>query len=58
MSVIPPLTASGEFKRIQLGDLVIVYERFDSMKAMIVTDNGQYHNRYGNFFMKVSMPCI
>jgi hypothetical protein len=58
MSVISPLTPSGEAKHIQIGDLVIVYERFDSMKAVTIIDNGHYQNRYGNFYMNVSMPCI
>lgn len=43
---------------IEEGDMVIVYERFDSMKAMTVTAAGGYQNRFGHFMMKVSMPCI
>lgn len=31
----------------------MVYERFDSMKAVKVTPKGQYSNRWGNFAMKV-----
>ncbi|KAL6778625.1 hypothetical protein ACKKBF_B15500 [Auxenochlorella protothecoides x Auxenochlorella symbiontica] len=37
---------------IQEGSLVVVYERFDSMKAVKVTPKGQYSNRWGNFAMK------
>ena len=43
---------------IEEGDMVILYERFDSMKALTVTANGSYQNRFGLFMMKVSMPCI
>lgn len=34
------------------GDLVIVYERFDSMKALTLTAKGTYNNKFGNFAMK------
>ena len=38
---------------IQAGDLVIVYERFDSMKSVYVNPGASYGNRYGNFKLKV-----
>lgn len=58
MSLLSPLTPSGQAKHIQIGDLVVVYERFDSMKSVTISEDGHYQNRYGNFYMKVSMPCI
>lgn len=44
--------AAAEPRRIKAGDLVIVYERYDSMKSMTVTHKGQYNNRWGSFKMK------
>ena len=38
---------------IRAGDLVIVYERFDSMKSVYVNPGESYGNRYGNFKLKV-----
>ncbi len=38
---------------IQEGDMVVVYERFDSMKAVTVTLRGSFNNKFGNFAMKV-----
>ena len=35
------------------GDLVIVYERFDSMKAYDVDASKTYHGRFGLFPVKV-----
>ena len=44
---------------IQAGDLVIVYERFDSMKSVYVKPGESYGNRYGNFKVKVgSLSCV
>ena len=43
---------------IQEGDMVIVYERFDSMKAVTVSAKGQYQNRFGCFLMKVRSVSI
>ncbi|KAL0025791.1 hypothetical protein WJX79_000295 [Trebouxia sp. C0005] len=37
---------------IKAGDLVIVYERFDSMKHVYVNPGESYGNRYGNFKLK------
>ena len=39
---------------IKAGDLVIVYERFDSMKSIYVRPGESYANRYGNFKLKVT----
>ncbi|KAK9829479.1 hypothetical protein WJX72_006111 [[Myrmecia] bisecta] len=36
---------------IAAGDLVIVYERYDSMKAVVVEPKKQFSNRFGNFNM-------
>ncbi|KAL2621433.1 hypothetical protein R1flu_001638 [Riccia fluitans] len=36
-------------KLIQDGDLVIVYETYKQMKAVTVTKNGEFQNRYGLF---------
>ena len=38
---------------IKAGDLVIVYERFDSMKSVYVTPGESFGNRFGNFKLKV-----
>lgn len=56
--MLQPLGPAGEAPVIKDGDMVIVYERFDSMKAVTVTSAGQYQNKFGLFLMKVSMPCI
>lgn len=50
------LTPSGKERRIEQGDLVIVYERFDSMKAVRVSAKDTFQNRFGAFPMKVT--CI
>ena len=48
------LHAEGSIPRlIQDGDLVIVYERFDSMKAITVAQRAVFNNKFGNFAMKV-----
>lgn len=36
-------------RTIKDGDLVIVYERHDVMKAVKVSENGVFHNRFGAF---------
>ena len=41
-------------RRIREGDLVVVYERFDSMKPVTVTSSSKFTNRWGSFAMKVS----
>lgn len=48
--------AAAEPRRIAAGDMVIVYERYDSMKSVTVTHKGQYNNRWGSFKMKVLLP--
>lgn len=45
--------ALAEPVTIRVGDLVIVYERYDCMKSVTVTPKGRYDNRYGSFAMKV-----
>jgi len=53
-SIIQGLRAPpGEFRTIQSGDIAIIYERFDSMKAITIDVAGRIHNRYGLFDMKV-----
>lgn len=42
-----------EARTVKEGDLVVVYERFDSMKACTVTLKGQFSNRWGDFATKV-----
>ena len=42
---------------IASGDLVIVYERFDSMKAYDVDASKTYHGRFGLFPVKVHNQC-
>jgi len=46
-------SAANPARPIQEGDLVVVYEGFDNMKAVRVTANGQYNNKYGSFAHKV-----
>lgn len=43
---------SSTQRLIQAGDLVVVYERHDSMKPIYVTPGQSYGNRYGNFKLK------
>ena len=50
-------TAERSQRLIQAGDLVIVYERHDSMKSVYVTPGQTYGNRYGNFKLKASWQC-
>lgn len=52
--------AVSKSSTIQAGDLVIVYERFDTMKSVYVNPGESYGNRYGNFKLKVgccSLSC-
>ena len=46
---------STSSRSILAGDLVIVYERFDSMKSVYVNPGESYGNRYGNFKLKVGL---
>ena len=46
--------ASTTGRCIKAGDLVIVYERFDSMKSVYVNPAESYGSRYGNFKLKVA----
>lgn len=45
-------SAAGS-RTIQEGDLVVVYESFNAIKAVYVDKKGQYANRYGTFLHKV-----
>ncbi len=51
-------TVSATTRCIKAGDLVIVYERFDSMKSVYVNPGESYGNRYGNFKLKVILPEV
>lgn len=46
-------SASCSPRTIQVGDLVIVYEGINSMKAVSVSDRGGYENKFGYFAHKV-----
>lgn len=48
---------SPSTRTIASGDLVIVYERFDSMKAYDVDASKTYHGRFGLFPVKVHNRC-
>ena len=37
---------------IKQGDLVVVYERHDSLKAVTVSVTSDFNNRFGHFKMK------
>lgn len=50
-----PGVVSTSIRCIQAGDLVVVYERFDSMKSVYVNPRESYGNRYGNFKLKVAL---
>jgi len=45
---------AGQQKLIQNGDLVIMYERFDSMKPIKVDKDASVTNKFGTFRLKVS----
>ena len=49
-------SAAQPERGIAEGDLVVVYEGFDSMKAVRVTARGQFQNKFGCFDHKVIMP--
>ena len=38
---------------VAAGDLVVVYERHDKMTALVVTADGSFDNKFGNFRMNV-----
>ena len=46
-------SASGAERKIQENDMVIVYERFDNMKAVKVTLEGIFNNSWGMYPTKV-----
>ena len=41
-------------RTIQAGDLVIVYESINSLKAVVVDPSIRFENRFGSFAQKVS----
>ena len=47
-------SAADPGRCIQEGDLVVVYEGFDSMKSVRVTAKGNYNNKFGSFAHAVS----
>ncbi|KAK4417787.1 tRNA (adenine(58)-N(1))-methyltransferase catalytic subunit TRMT61A [Sesamum alatum] len=49
MLPIDPTNKLSLNRRITEGDLVVVYERYDSMKPVKVTENGVLQNRFGVF---------
>lgn len=56
----PPASGDGAVEvtgpcTIADGDLVIVYERHDSMKPVHVSPKGRYDNRFACFKMQVSL---
>jgi hypothetical protein len=51
--VIPSEHTSPSPRCISEGDLVIVYESFNAIKAVTVEPKGHYQNRFGAFFHKV-----
>lgn len=53
VSPAPAAAATTAGRTIQEGDLVIVYESFQSMKHIYVDPKAQFQNRYGAFNQKV-----
>ncbi len=57
MSVLQPPRTESERpagpRLVAAGDLVIAYERHDKMTALVVTADGRYNNKFGNFRMSV-----
>uniref|UniRef100_A0A383VEF1 tRNA (adenine(58)-N(1))-methyltransferase n=1 Tax=Tetradesmus obliquus TaxID=3088 RepID=A0A383VEF1_TETOB len=47
--VLPQAATGPGPKLIQEGDLVVVYESYNAIKAVYVDKKGQYANRFGNF---------
>ncbi|PSC73714.1 tRNA (adenine(58)-N(1))-methyltransferase catalytic subunit trmt61a [Micractinium conductrix] len=47
-----PASFAQPARGIAEGDLVVVYEGFDSMKSVRVAADGQYNNKYGSFVHK------
>ena len=47
-------TGNGSHATIQPGDLVVVYERFNAMKAVYVDPSKVHDTKFGGFQMKVS----
>jgi hypothetical protein len=51
--VLPQASTGPGPRLIQEGDLVVVYESYNAIKAVYVDKKGQYANRFGNFQHKV-----
>jgi hypothetical protein len=51
--VLPQAITGPGPRLIQEGDLVVVYESYNAIKAVYVDKKGQYANRFGNFQHKV-----
>jgi hypothetical protein len=49
---------SASDRNIHDGDLVIVYESPQAMKAVTITVNGRYDNRFGNFALKAGFSFL
>ena len=52
-----PEEGGDALRAVHEGAMVVVYERFDCMKAATVTAKGQYNSKWGNFAMKVRCPA-
>ena len=50
--------AVSKSRTIADGDLVIVYERIDSMKSYIVDAQKTYHGRFGLFPVQVCLAML
>ena len=51
-------SAAQPERAIAEGDLVVVYEGFESMKAVRVAARAQFQNKFGCFNHKVIMPPL
>jgi tRNA (adenine57-N1/adenine58-N1)-methyltransferase len=51
-------SAAQPERAIAEGDLVVVYEGFESMKAVRVAARAQFQNKFGCFDHKVIMPPL
>ena len=48
----------GGEDKIRNGELVVVYERFDSLKAVRVNSRTEFSNRFGHFKMQVGLQIL
>ena len=51
------LSQRPQDNKIREGDLVVVYERFDSLKAVRVNSRSEFSNKFGHFKMQVCTFC-